>query len=297
MDIRHLKMIDEVARCRSLTKAAEKLYISQSALSHQLKEAERYCETPLFTRHNKQMILTPAGELLLETSRKIISEMDASFRKIKQLNSKDSGEIRISTQCYTGYPWLASYMKEFSQVYPKVHIKIVPEATRQLLPFLLDNKIDVGIFEDLKPNALEYVPLFTDELLIIVSPEHRFAGRKTIDPQLMKEDAYVMYNLPCEESSFYNLVFKESSPPAIYRMELTEAIIGIVKAGLGFAILPNWITYPYIQRGEVCALRIGRGTKRTWHAGVLKNVEHPPYIRAFISRLAKHMKYHGKVDK
>src|SRR5688572_15136433 len=109
MEIRHLKMIDEVARCKSLTKAAENLYISQSALSHQLKEAENYYQTPLFTRHNKQMILTRAGELVVETSRKVISEIEATSKKIKQFNEKDAGEIRISTQCYTGYPWLASF--------------------------------------------------------------------------------------------------------------------------------------------------------------------------------------------
>jgi LysR family transcriptional regulator for metE and metH len=296
MEIRHLKMIDEVARCKSLTKAAENLYISQSALSHQLKEAENYYQTPLFTRHNKQMILTRAGELVVETSRKVISEIEATSKKIKQFNEKDAGEIRISTQCYTGYPWLASFMKEFSQLYPKVEIKIIPEATRKVIPHLLENKIDVGIFEEIKGNALEYIPLFTDELLILIHPEHPYARFKRIDPEKMQSEPYVMYNLPCEESSFYNLIFKDSKPPQLYKMDLTEAIVSIVKAGLGFAILPNWVAYPYIQSGQLHALKIGRGAKRTWYAGLLKNTEHPPYVRPFISRLARHMKNQGKLE-
>jgi LysR family transcriptional regulator for metE and metH len=289
-------MIDEVARCRSLTKAAENLYISQSALSHQLREIEGFYKTAIFTRHNKQMILTRAGELLVETSRKVFSEIEATSKKIRQFNEKDAGEIRISTQCYTGYPWLATFLKEFWQAYPKVDIKIVPEATRKVISYLLDNKIDVGIFEEIKGNTLEYIPLFSDELLIIVHPEHKYAKLKRIDPLKMQTEPYVMYNLSCEESSFYSIVFKDTEPPQLYRMELTEAIISIVKAGLGFAILPNWVAYPYIQAGDVHALKIGKGMKRTWFAGLLKNVDHPPYIMAFITRLAKHMKHQGKVD-
>jgi LysR family transcriptional regulator, regulator for metE and metH len=106
MDIRHLKMIQEVARQGNLTKAAEHLYLSQSALSHQLKDIEDYFKTQIFIRQKKQMLLTDAGKLILEASEKILAELEVIKNKIVCLTDKNAGEIRLSTECYTSYHWL-----------------------------------------------------------------------------------------------------------------------------------------------------------------------------------------------
>ncbi len=291
MEIRHLKLINEVSKSGSLTKASENLYLSQSALSHQLKEIESFFKTQLFIRQNKRMVLTKEGEIVLLASQRILDEIDSTAKYIRQMTEKDAGEIRISTECYTSYPWLSNFLKEFHPLYPKVEIKINSDATRYALSNLLENNIDIGIFEDNKSRKLSYTPLFNDEFYIIVNPSHKWANRTWIDIKDTTDEAYIMYTIPTEESSLYKLLFPKTPPKKLYKMMVTEAIIEMVKGGLGFTVLPNWIVYPYIKSKELKAIKITKkGIKRTWYAGVLKNRIVPPYMSDFINKLAKHMK-------
>ena len=106
MEIRHLKLIREVARTKSLSKAKDSLYLSQSALSHQLKEVEGQLGTQLFHRVNKQLILSTAGKMVLDSAEKVLTELESTERSIKKYVSGQSGTIRLATQCYTCYHWL-----------------------------------------------------------------------------------------------------------------------------------------------------------------------------------------------
>jgi LysR family transcriptional regulator for metE and metH len=296
MEIRHLKLVSEVSKSGSLTKASESLYLSQSALSHQLKEIESYFKTQLFIRQNKQMVLTKEGEIVLLASQRILDEIENTSKYIRQLTEKDAGEIRLSTECYTSYPWLSNFLKEFHPLYPKVEVKINSDATRYALSNLLDNNIDIGIFEDNKSRKLNYTPLFNDEFYIIVNPSHPWAGRSWMDVKDISNEPYIMYTIPTEESSLYKILFPKAAPKRLYKMMVTEAIIEMVKGGLGFTVMPNWIVYPYIKSKELKAIRISKkGIKRTWYAGVLKNRIIPAYMTSFINKLAKHMKYNDEL--
>ncbi len=237
------------------------------------------------------MILTLEGEIALEAGKKIMQEIDTASKRIKQLADKDSGEIRISTECYTSYPWLSNILKEFQADHPKVEINIITNATRFALSNLLENKIDVGIFDENKSNKVHYSPLFSDEFVVLVSSEHRWAGLKYLELDALKEEAYIMYSLPEEESTLYQMLFKKHPPKKLYKVMLTEGILEMVKAGIGFTIQPNWIAYPYIKSGELFPIKISRkGIKRMWYAGILKNKVQPPYVNTFIKMLAKNMK-------
>jgi LysR family transcriptional regulator for metE and metH len=89
----------------------------------------------------------------------------------------------------------------------------------------------------------------------------------------------------------FKLIFKHAKPRKVYKITLTEAIVQMVKAGLGVSVLPNWIVKPYIESGELVALPITRkGIKRVWYAATLENKEQPPYMNAFIGKLARHLK-------
>ena len=176
MEIRHLRLINEVAKSGSLTKASENLYLSQSALSHQLKEIESFFKAQLFIRQNKHMVLTNEGKIVLLASQKILDEIENTSKCIRQMTEKDSGEIRISTECYTSYPWLSNFLKEYHPLYPKVDIKINSDATRYALSNLLDNNIDIGIFNNNNSQKITYTPLFVDELFIVINPFHKWAS-------------------------------------------------------------------------------------------------------------------------
>jgi LysR family transcriptional regulator, regulator for metE and metH len=291
MELRHFKMIREVAETKSLTKAAERLFLSQSALSHQLKEMETYCGTQLFIRQKKQMLLTKEGALLLETGKRILNEMEQALCAIRKMTDKEAGEIRLSAECYTTYHWLTNTLKDFRGQYPKVDIKIELDGTHNAMPCLLADKIDVGIFEENTNKAIAYTPLFCDEFFVIIPTAHTWARRKWLELKELHQEAYIMYDIPTEQSTIYKTIFKENLPPKVYHLPLTEVMLEMVRGGFGFCILPNWVVLPYIKNKDLAAVRLTRkGMKRTWYAGVLKDKVQPPYVAAFINRLARHMK-------
>ena len=135
LDIRHLKLIVAVTEEKSVTRAGEVLHLTQSALSHQLREIEEKLGTLLFRRMNKKMVLTPAGERLLQTARQVLDEMKRAEDHISQMAANRQGTLRISTECYTCYHWLPEVMKEFRRKFPGVEVKIDADATHRDVRF------------------------------------------------------------------------------------------------------------------------------------------------------------------
>ncbi len=106
LEIRHLKLVAAVAETGSVTRAGNRLHLTQSALSHQLRDAEEQLGAPLFERKNGRMILTSAGDRLLMTARSVLAELDRAESDIQKNGDSAAdakGSIRISTQCHTVY--------------------------------------------------------------------------------------------------------------------------------------------------------------------------------------------------
>lgn len=291
MELRHLKMLREVADCKSLTKAAERLFLSQSALSHQLKEMEAHCGAQLFIRQKKQMLLTREGEVLLAAGKRILEDVDQTLATIRQMTDKDAGLIRFASECYTSYHWLMNILHDFQELYPKVSLKLDMEGTHNTLEALLDDKIDVGVFEDNKHRKIAYTPLLCDEFYAIVPATHPWATRKWLELRELHQEPYIMYDIPTGSSTIYRTIFKEHLPPRVYHVPLTEVMLEMVRGGFGFCIQPNWVAFPYLKQKGLAAVRLTRkGMQRTWYAGVLKDKVQPSYLPVFIRKLACYMK-------
>ncbi len=294
MDTRLFKMIIEVSRTGSVSRAAELLCLSQSAVSHQLKEIETHFGVQIFIRQKKQMVLTHEGTLLIEAGEKVLHEIDTLKKQLIYRKDGNVGEIRVSTQCYTAYHWLSGFITEFKSPYPHVDIKVCAEATYDSVQSLINNKIDVGIIDGKVISKLEYYPLFSDEFVAVVPMEHEWATKSFVIPRNFYGKNYIMYNVPSESSSIYRMLFRDGSPGKVHKIVLTEAILQMVKAGIGVAALPRWIVRPYAENGELAMVRITKaGLKRPWYAATLRDKAQPPYVSEFVKRLAKHLK---KID-
>src|SRR5436305_14896067 len=101
LEVRHLKLVAAVADVGSLTRAGEQLFLTQSALSHQLRDIEQRLGAPLFLRVGKRLVLTPAGERLLESARDVLARLHQAEEDVRQLARSGSGVLRLTTECYT----------------------------------------------------------------------------------------------------------------------------------------------------------------------------------------------------
>src|SRR4051812_13229622 len=129
MELRHLNLVKVLYEHQTLTKAGEILFLTQSALSHQLKEVELFFGSTLFSRIGKKMIITQAGMRVLEVAEKVINELENCKHDMQNLSDGKKGKIKLATACYTSYHWLSIFLKKYSIQYPLIELDIVPDAT------------------------------------------------------------------------------------------------------------------------------------------------------------------------
>ena len=290
LEVRHLKLVETVAKEGGLTKAANRLHVTQSALSHQLRDIEDKLGTSLFLRLNKKMLLTQAGERLLSAAPAVLEELKRAEEDIRQIALHREGIIRISTECYTCYHWLPPVLKPFNREFPRVEVRIVAEATRRPIEALLDGRLDVAITSNITRNRkLELKPLFKDEMVVIVSPDHSFASRPYVVPKDFAAEHLLVYALPKEDLTIFQKVLAPAgiSPKHVSRVELTEAIIEMVKAGLGIGVMARWAVMSQLETGALRAVRLtAKGLHRQWSAAIIRQKSKPPYLLRFIELLA-----------
>ena len=290
LEVRHLKLIETVAKEGGLTKAANRLHVTQSALSHQLRDIEDKLGAPLFLRLNKKMLLTQAGERLLSAAPSVLDELKRAEDDIRQIALNRDGILRISTECYTCYHWLPAVLKPFNNEFPRVEVRIVAEATRRPVEALLDGKLDIAITSTaIRNQKLIFKALFKDELVVIMRPDHPFASRPFVQAKDFASEHLIVYALRNEELTIYQRVLSPAAvtPKHVSRVELTEAIIEMVKAGLGISVMARWAVTPQVAAGTVCALPLtARGLHRQWGAAMIRHKSMPPYLLRFTELLA-----------
>jgi LysR family transcriptional regulator, regulator for metE and metH len=289
MEIRHLRLIKAIVEEGSITKAIDELHLTQSALSHQLKEAEYQLGTNIFLRANKKLILTKAGEKLYELANEILRKLSETESEIKQMIFGEFGEIRISTECYSSYHWLPSVLKQFHLLYPNIDLKIVTEATHYPLQKLLNNVLDIAIVSDqIKDENIKYIELFQDEVVMVVSDNHAWANKKYVQPDDFTEQHLLIHSLPLETVSVHQFFLAPANvtPKKITPLPLTEASIEMVKADMGIMSMAKWALQPYLKNNTVKAIKIGKnGLKRKHYIAIMNNKTHPDYFKHFIEFL------------
>jgi LysR family transcriptional regulator, regulator for metE and metH len=290
LEIRHLKLLAAVAEEGSVTEAGRRLHVTQSALSHQLRDAEEKLGAQLFMRLGRKMVLTAAGEKLLESAKRVLDELRTAETQIEGLNGGTRGVIRVSTECYTCYHWLPPVLKRFHAKYPKVEVDIVLEATARPIPALLEGKLDVAVTSCEVPNkSLKMTPFCEDEMMIVLSPKHRLAGAAHIQPKDLAGETVLCYP-PKEESTLWLRVLRPAGvvPERILGIPLTESMIDMASAGLGVALLAQWAVEDYVRSGKVVALPLNKGgLRRQWYAVTHRNKAASPYLAEFVGLLAK----------
>jgi LysR family transcriptional regulator for metE and metH len=290
IEIRHLKLVRAVAGAGTLTGAGAVLHLTQSALSHQLRDIEARLGTALFLRVGKRMVLTPAGERVLRSADDVLAAIDDTEAAVKQMAGGSRGLLRISTECYTCYHWLPALIKTYRQKHPRVDVRIEPSATTDPIAHLIDARLDLAIVSDpVRDRRIVTRRLFDDEMVAIVEPRHPFASRPFVVAEDFAAETLLAYS-PREESTFYQryLVPARVAPARFQQIQLTEALIELVKAGLGVSVLARWAVAPALASGGIRAVPVKPAYRRTWSAATLKDMARVPHVREFIDLVAAH---------
>lgn len=291
LDSRHLRLIAEVARAENVTRAADRLNVTQSAVSHQLRELEDRLGTALFIRSGRRMLPTAAGRLLTEAAANVLETIGDIEHKVSQLARNISGELRVSAHCHTGYHWLPALVEGLRRRYPAFEVRISPEFTLNPIAALLDARLDLAIVnDDSGDRRLRYHELFDDEHVAIVHPTHRWAARAFVTPEELVSEQLYLYSRSIDDSFLVQKVLRPAGIPLqrVTYLQLTEGILEMVKAGMGVSVLPRWSIVNVIASGDIKPIRITRtGVFRKWFAATRRDVAPTPFMEEFIRLLIK----------
>jgi LysR family transcriptional regulator for metE and metH len=283
-------MVAAVAASGSVTQAASEVHLTQSAVSHQLRDIEERLGTALFLRVGKRMVPTAAGARVLTTARRVLDDIATAEDEVRRLATNAAGVLRVCAQCNTGYHWLPPLVEAFRRKHPSVDVVIAVECTMRPIDALLEGHLDLAIVtQEIHNRHLRVRPLFEDEHAAIVAPDHPFASRPFVRPEDFARERLLLYSGSTEDSFTVQQILRPAGvePARISFVMLTEAILAMVKARLGISVMQTWAVEPAIRAGDVRAIPITPGgIQRRWSAATLREAASSPHLDAFVELLA-----------
>jgi len=240
MNPNHLRTFLAVRRHRNYTRAAEEVFLTQPAVSRQVRQLEEELGVRLFEQIGKSLHLTDAGETLAVEAEKLLGAMERTTEAVRSHRSAERGSIRIGASTTPGFYLLPDLLGQFHRRFPKVALHYTVENSLRIEQMLVRNELDLGfVGANLSSRELELKPLVEDEIVCFTSPSHRLAKVRRIAPSSLEEEMWIIR----EKGSATRLLFEDwllSRKGAIRKsIELTcpETCKALVRAGIGISFM------------------------------------------------------------
>jgi LysR family transcriptional regulator for metE and metH len=283
LEVRDLELVLALARRGTTAGAAAALHLTQSAVSRALAQAEARAGLPLFERAPRGLVPTLAGEQLIRGAPLLLAELCELERRIAAPLAAPT-RLRIVCECYTAYRWLPSTLAELNRRLPALTVEIKSEHTEAPVAALVDGQIDVALLttssiRDLRAQRGNFVerPLLTDEIVFLVASSHPLAEAKALSRRDLTRHPLISHAPRAEAAWFLTTVFGRRPPKlAFLRFPLTEAIVDAARAGMGVAVLSEWMAGTYLGEGGLRSKRLDSGAlRRPWHIAYRRDAAEP----------------------
>lgn len=282
----HLEVLAAIKQHGTLTKAAESLNLSQSALSHSIKKLEGQLSIVVWQKEGRNLRLTSAGEHILALANRVLSQFSHTELLLNQIATGQVGSLRIGMECHPCYQWLLNVIRPFLQKWPGVDIDVKQAFKFGGLAALHNYEIDILITPDpLFMPTLAFIPVFDYEHKLVVPSSHHLASQDSIEPEQLAQET--LFSYPVEPQRLD--IFSQFLYPAKCRVkkhktiETTEIMLQMVAAGRGVCALPGWLIDEYAKSLDIKSLKFGaKGIHKQIHIGVRKGEEHIDYCNDFI---------------
>ena len=290
LEFRHLRTIKAIFEEGGLARAAERLNITQSALSHQVKGLEDQAGVELFVRRSKPLKLSAAGMKLLRLAEDVLPRIEAIEAEFRGIEDGTKGRLHIAIECHACFDWLLPVLNQFRKAWPDVDVDIRLRLAFGAMTALEKEEVDLVISSDPDvPRGVTYVPLFDYSPMFVCSSKNRLATRSFVEAEDFADQTLFTY--PMDRARLD--VFKELLTPAgispahVRQVELTDVIMMLVASNRGVAVLPDWVMRDVRGSDEYAVLPLtATGKTRRLYAAVRDDDVSKPYM-AHVIRIAK----------
>lgn len=287
MDVKHFKLVKTIVEEGNIANSSERLFLTQSALSHQLKELESRLGFKVFNRTRNKWKLTEEGEAFYTLANAVLETIQNGFSEIERIKSGSKGTIKLSTECYSFYQGLSAFIQKMGVLYPEIEVELILEATHHPISKLLSHEIDIAVVTS-RPHqdSLTSIEIFEDEIFALVHKEHPLQSKVHLDSGDFENIHLIIHSFPLETVSVHERFLKPNNvcPSKISAIPLTEVALEMAEANMGITCLPKWALKSFKIPEHLVFKKIGvNGLKRTHYLVVRNEDRDKKYIDDFVS--------------
>ncbi|WP_110815381.1 LysR family transcriptional regulator [Pseudoroseicyclus aestuarii] len=281
IDLQPLVILREIDRTSSLTEAADRLNLTQSAVSHAVRRFEERHGVTLWEREGRKLRLTPAGEYLLGLAARVLPQLEHGASVLEDYSRGRRGAIRVGMECHPCQDWLMRLVDPFLVEWPDVDLDVTSAFQFGGLAALLGHEIDLLVTPDpIESPGVGYRPVFDYELVLAVAKDHPLARVGQVAPSDMARETLITYPVPRERLDIYTrfLVPAHARPRRHRTAETTDLMLRLVASGRAVSATPDWLLR---DAKGVTGVRIGSGIQKSIHLGYRTGAL-PRYLEEFM---------------
>ncbi len=287
MELKYFRLIKTIAEEGSLANSSERLFLTQSALSHQLRDLEERLGFKVFNRSRNKWELTSEGTELYKLANKLFSSIDESFSVIKEIKEGSKGTIKLSAECQSFFHAIPEFIQKMGMLYPEIDIDVSLGATHQTISQVLSNEIDIAIVTS-KPSSEELtsIKVYEDEIFAVLHKENSLNALPYIEASHFTDIHLLINSFPLDGVSIYEHFLKPNNinPKKISAIPFTEITLSMITANMGIMCAPKWQIAPFKLSDDIVFKRISKNGLRRNHYLVVKSANrNKKYIHDFIS--------------
>lgn len=259
IDLDRLVIFRAVAQARSFTRAAALVHLTQPGISKHIKHMEEYLGVPLFDRLGRKIVLTQAGEILLEATEEVFALAEAAEQRIRDLSSMRAGRIRVAASFPIAIYILPQVVAAFRKAYPAVSLKLQMSTSADIQAEVLANRADVGLISSEVHDPRFLAKQFrSDDLVVIVPRHHRWASTRRIKAEDLVSETFIVAARGAGVRSIIEerLRAKGLALEKVLNFVNAEGVKHAVEAGLGISVQPRSIVQREIAAGSLRALAL-----------------------------------------
>jgi DNA-binding transcriptional LysR family regulator len=258
-NLERLRVFYAVAQAESFTKAADSLHLTQSGVSKHIKAMEAELGVPLFDRMARTVALTEAGKILYEAAREVIASVASAEQRVQELAGLRRGRLRVGASFPVGLYVLPRVLAAYRKQYPAIEVTLAIATTASIEAKVLDNKVDFGLVSaDVHHPKLMTLAFMTDELAVIVPPEHKWAHRRNIRAEELRDETFIFAARGAGARAVVEERLKAKGIALTNILDFVnlEGVKHAVEAGLGISVQPRVAVQREIEAGTLAAIRL-----------------------------------------
>ncbi|HEV3470956.1 MAG TPA: LysR family transcriptional regulator, partial [Pyrinomonadaceae bacterium] len=273
MEIRQLRAFVAIAETRTFTAAAQRVHVTQAAISMQIRQLEQEVGIPLFVRTPRRVVLTEAGDRLLERAQAILREHDAALAELAALAGAEHGRLRLgSASGMVSADPLPVILKRLRKVYPRAEVSVTSGTSEELVKKILAGEIDLAFVSlPVEARNVETELLSRDQLVAVASPRHPLAGQRVISAFALAQEKLILGERGGNTRRLIDEFFAHAGlrPKVVMELSRQAAIKNMVAADMGVGIVPLSTAREDVERGRLVRWWI-EGARINWEMGVAR---------------------------